>query len=333
MIRSRCLNCCKCSKRSRNNHTLEHLEHYNAYNMHAPVLLKEVVDCLDPHPGDFLIDGTVNGGGHAKALLEKILPGGHLLGIDWDENLLENLKSESWVAKHQSDINLIHGNYADLPEIIERRKLSRADGLVLDLGFSSAQIEESKRGFSFDRDEPLIMTYSGDQIPVAQIIRELSEKELADVIYNFSGERLSRVIAKKIKEASKKKRIISSLELANVIRGAVPKKYEQAGRKDGTSRIDPATRTFQALRIYANRELENLENILKKLPSVIAPQGRVAIITFHSLEDALVKNYFSKMASTGEAELINKKPLTASPDEIKKNPRSRSAKLRAIKIN
>ena len=299
---------------------------------HTPVLLKEVVDSLKPHLGDFVIDGTVNGGGHAKTISEKILPGGHLLGIDWDENLIEKLKSESWVTKHQSEINLIHGNYADLPEILERRKLPQADGLILDLGFSSAQIEESKRGFSFDRDEPLIMTYSGDQKPVAQVIRELTEKELADVIFKFSGERLSRVIAKKIKEVSKKKRIISSLELAEVIRSAVPKSYEQGSRRDGTSRINPATRTFQALRIYANRELENLENILNKLKTIIKPEGRVAIITFHSLEDAIVKNHFLKMKSTGTADIITKKPITATSEEIDKNPRSRSAKLRVVKI-
>lgn len=300
--------------------------------IHTPVLLKEVVDCLDPRPGDFIIDGTINGGGHAKVISEKILPSGHLLGIDWDENLIEKLKSESWVAKHQSEINLIHNNYADLPEILERRKLPQADGLILDLGFSSAQIEESKRGFSFDRDEPLIMTYSGDQKPVAQVIRELTEKELADVIFQFSGERLSRVIAKKIKEVSKKKRIISSLELAEIIRSAVPKSYERGSRRDGTNRIDPATRTFQALRIYANRELENLERILNKLTAIIKPEGRVAIITFHSLEDIIVKNHFLKMKSAGKADIITKKPITASDNEINQNPRSRSAKLRAIII-
>lgn len=300
--------------------------------MHTPVLLQEVLEYLDPKPGDFVIDGTVNGGGHAKAIFEKISPGGYLLGIDWDESLVEKLRRQSWVVRRQSSITLVNDNYTELPEILKRQKLPKADGLLLDLGFSSEQIEESKRGFSFNRDEPLYMTYSREMKPVAQVIRELTERELADVIFKLSGEKYSRSIAKAIKAASKKKRIISSLNLAEIIRRAVPKNYERGHRRGGASRINPATRTFQALRIYVNCELENLENLLKNLTEVLKPKGRAAIVSFHSLEDALVKDYFEKLERSGEAKILTKRPAEASKEETDINPRSRSAKLRALQI-
>ncbi len=299
--------------------------------MHKSVLLQEVIDYLNPHPGEFIVDGTVNGGGHANEILKKISPGGKFLGIDWDESLIEKL-NHSEIKNHSAEVILISGNYCNLKNILIEKKLGRVDGLLLDLGFSSEQIENSKKGFSFDQDEPLLMTYSKEEKPVAEIIRELSEKDLANIIFNLSGERHSRVIAKAIKIASKKKRIISSLELANVVRSCLPKSYER-GKGRGKSRIDPATRTFQALRIYANHELENLEKILLSLPEVIASNGRVVILSFHSLEDALVKKYFQKIESDKKGRILTKKPITATSSEENNNPRSRSAKLRAIEIN
>ncbi|TSC81624.1 MAG: 16S rRNA (cytosine1402-N4)-methyltransferase, partial [Parcubacteria group bacterium Gr01-1014_20] len=202
----------------------------------------------------------------------------------------------------------------------------KANGLLLDLGFSSDQLNTSGRGFSFLEDEPLYMTYSEKSKSVAEIIRELKENDLADVIFKFSGERLSRKIARAIKETGKRKRITSSLELAEVIRGAVGGKYE-AGR------INPATRTFQALRIFANQELENLERVLTNLENILAVGGRVAIISFHSIEDSLVKDHFKKMVQLKKLTLINKKPIEANMDEVVRNPRSRSAHLRAAIIN
>lgn len=291
--------------------------------MHQSVLLQEVIKYLDPQKGEFIIDGTVDGGGHAAEIFEKIVPGGMLLGIDWDKNMIAKCKAR--IAKRENVI-LENGNYADLPEILKEKNLPKADGLLLDLGFSSEQLENFGRGFSFGPaavGEPLIMTYGDDRKPVAQILRELKEAELADIIFQFGGERYSRRIAKAIKEGSKEKPIMTSGELAEIVKSAVPKNYERG-------RIDPATRTFQALRIYANDELGNLERALRNLPAVLKSGGRTVIISFHSLEDRLVKNAFRELKKTGLAEVLTKKPVTASEEETRTNPRSRSAKLRAI---
>lgn len=292
---------------------------------HVPVLLDEVIDSLNLTPGKFIIDGTVNGGGHAEAIAKKIYPTGKLLGIDWDKKVLEATKRKSFVISHKSSVVLHQGNYADLPEILKKEKLGKADGLLLDLGFSTEQIENSNRGFSFAKDEPLYMTYSDDEKPVAEIIRELKESELANIIFTLGGERLSRKIAKAIKDVSREKRITSSLELAEIIRHAVPRSYENG-------RIDPATRTFQALRIYANHELENIKKILTHLTEVLNPGGRVAIISFHSLEDSLVKKYFQKLEKEKILKILTKKPIEPTAEEIENNPKSRSAKLRVASI-
>lgn len=217
--------------------------------MHKPVLLNEVLEALDPHPGDFMIDGTVDGGGHAAAIMQRIMPSGSFLGVDWDETMIRNRIAE---CKDHEREHYVRGNYADLPAILAQEQLPKADGLLLDLGFSSEQLEQSGRGFSFreaSRGEPLLMTYDPSRRSVAEVIREETEESLADVIYQLGGERRSRAIAKAIKLAGKKKRIVTSGELADIIRGALPGNYEHG-------RIDAATRTFQALRIYANGELE-----------------------------------------------------------------------------
>jgi 16S rRNA (cytosine1402-N4)-methyltransferase len=271
---------------------------------HIPVLLNEVITVLDPQPGEFFIDATYGAGGHARAIREKISPKGNLLGIDWERT---------------------GDNYADLPEILKKKKLPKADGLLIDLGFSSDQLATGGKGFSFLVDEPLLMTYSEIEKPVAQIIRELKEAELTTVIKQYGEERYARRIAVAIKAAGKKKIITTSKQLAMVVAAAVPRNYEQG-------RIHPATRTFQALRIYANRELENLETILKSIFEIVGLGGRVAIISFHSIEDRIVKNYFRDYARAGKVELITKKPVQATETEVKNNPRSRSAKLRAAKV-
>ncbi len=300
---------------------------------HVPVLLHEVITFLDPHPGDFIIDGTVDGGGHAREILGRITEQGTLLGLDWDEALLAACRDR---LKGFGNAILVHANYADLPAVIaanaSRLPAAQADGLLVDLGFSSEQLEASGRGFSFgpkgneaSKDEPLLMTYSDDRTPVATLLRELSETELADIIYEFGGERYSRRIAKAIKERGRKAPIATSGELADTVRAAVPRSYEHG-------RIDPATRTFQALRIYANGELDNLKTLLERLPDIVKPGGRVAIITFHSLEDRIVKNAFRELAKREGADLLTKKPVPATREEIAANPRSRSAKLRVIRL-
>lgn len=292
--------------------------------MHEAVLLNAVLEYLAPRPGNFVIDGTVDGGGHAAAILARIMPGGIFLGVDWDRAMIAARKARAR-AKNEW---YVHGNYADLPDILRREKLGKADALLLDLGFSSEQLERSGRGFSFGEEsarEPLYMTYDDSRKPVAEIFRELSEKELADILFAFGGERRSRKIAKAIKERERRGPITASGELAETIRAAVPAHYEHG-------RIDPATRTFQALRIYANDELGNLEKVVRALTNIVKPGGRVVIVSFHSLEDRLVKQKFQALAKEGTLEILTKKPVTASREEIKRNPRSRSAKLRAVRL-
>ncbi len=289
---------------------------------HAPVLLHEVIQYLDPKPGDFMIDGTVDGGGHAAAVMEKIMPQGAFLGVDWDRDMVARAEPR---RTHGARERYAHGNYADLPEILAREGLGKADGLLLDLGFSSTQLARSGRGFSFGEnaaDEPLLMTYDDAREPVAKILRELHERDLASIIHEFGDERFAGKIARAIVSAEKRKRITTSGELAAVVRDALPKGYERG-------RIDPATRTFQALRIYANDELGNLKKVLEALPRILKPGGRVVVLSFHSQEDGIVKRAFRTAEKEAALEILTPKPVEASRGEVGENPRSRSAKLRA----
>ncbi len=292
---------------------------------HEPVLLNEVIEYLDPHPGDFMIDGTVDGGGHARAIMKKVMPEGTFLGLDWDADMIVARNKAKKFGERET---YLHANYAELPEVLQKEKRGLADGLLLDLGFSSEQLERSGRGFSFSKEtanEPLKMTYSETERPVAELLRELDENDLANVIYELGGERRSRKIAKAIKDAGRAHPIVTAGELADIVRNALGKHYEHG-------RIDPATRTFQALRIYANNELGNLQTILARLREVLAPGGRVVVISFHSLEDRIVKQAFLSGAKAGELEILTKKPIVASREEERQNPRSRTAKLRAARI-
>jgi 16S rRNA (cytosine1402-N4)-methyltransferase len=211
---------------------------------------------------------------------------------------------------------------------MEREHLQKADGLLIDLGFSSEQLEASGRGFSFSeayKDEPLFMTYDDSRVPLYQILREESEEALANIIFEFGGERMSRRIAKAIKDHGRKDPIKTAGELADVVRSVLPGKYEHG-------RIDPATRTFQAFRIYANGELENLKKLLANLENILKPGGRVVIISFHSTEDGIVKRAFQSLSKESKITLLTKKPVEGSREEIRENPRSRSAKIRAAQI-
>jgi len=302
---------------------------------HIPVLLNEVIKVLDPKPGEFIIDGTAGSGGHSAEILEKIGAKGKLLSIDWDSENIKNLETK---FSGKKNIILVNENYASAAEILKKNDLDKADGLLIDLGFSSVQLE-SNRGFSFQKDEPLDMRYyvsendppagggkSRERIQAAaEIVNSYSEKELADIFYIYGEERMSRQIAKKIVEERRKERIMTTGRLVEVVKMAVGRGYEKG-------RINPATRVFQALRIYVNKELENLETVLKSLSEIIKPNGRVAIISFHSLEDRIVKNYFREMEKNKSGKILTKKPIIASEEEIRSNPRSRSAKLRAIII-
>lgn len=290
--------------------------------MHESVLMNEVLAALTPVPGEFMIDGTVDGGGHAAALLEKVGEKGMVLGVDLDPDMLALSTKRFADAKN---VRLVMSNYAELPQVLKTLDVGFADGLLLDLGFSSAQLELPEKGFSFMKDEPLTMTYNPDAVPVSEILGSLREEEIANIIFTYGGERMSRRIARAIYERERKTPITTTKELADIVRSAVPGRYEHG-------RIDPATRTFQAFRIYANRELENLEKVIDHITEVVKPGGRVAIISFHSLEDRIVKQKFQILERDGIARRLMKKPVSAQEEEIKKNPRSRSAKLRAIQI-
>mgnify|MGYP001588133439 FL=1 len=292
---------------------------------HAPVLLNEVLEILEPKSGKIFVDGTVGGGGHAVPIIERLAPGGIFLGIDWDETLVRQLADRiKNLTPRLKRVVIRAGNYADLPEILEEEHLGKIDGLLVDLGFASDQLERGK-GFSFMKDEPLIMTYSKDTSPAYQLLNQLNRTELERILRDYGEERYAARIAEAIREREKKSLIRTTGELAEVVRQAVPNSYERG-------RINPATRTFMALRIYVNDELENLKKLLRQISEIMNSGGRVAIISFHSLEDRLVKNHFRDLAKEGKVHLLTKKPITPTEEEARANPRSRSAKLRAIEI-
>lgn len=298
--------------------------------MHTPVLLQEVISLLDPKSGKFFIDGTFGAGGHSKEILEKIGPTGRLLAVDWDDlGLKRNMIDDPRITFHV-------GNYADLPEILKEKNWPKADGLLLDLGFSSEQLDlpiGGGRGFSFQKDEPLLMTYSDAMKPAKEILREISEEELMRVIKEYSQEKFARKIARAIKDRVNVQPMETTRDLVEAILSAVPNSYERGHNRHGGARIHPATRTFQALRIYVNHELDNLRRLLERIGEVVGSGGRVAIISFHSLEDRMVKNYFRMHEKVGKLKILTKKPVGPKRDETRINPRARSAKLRVAQIS
>lgn len=300
--------------------------------IHKPVLLKEVIEIFDPQPGEKYIDATVNGGGHARALLEKIGAGGKLLGIDWDCRLVESLKKEfRFSVKGRSDsteknLILTCDNYANLELISTKYNFSPPTGILFDLGFSTHQLEGSERGFSFLRDEPLDMRYNleTNDHNAEKIINTWPIEAIEDILRNYGEERYARKIAKAIIAARRAKKITKTGELLKIVLRVVPRR----------GRVHPATRTFQALRMAVNKELENIEQGLMAAEKILAPGGKVVVISFHSLEDRAVKNFFKERAKQGDLKIITQKPVIASREEQLRNPRSRSAKLRAAqKLN
>ncbi|MEX2054250.1 MAG: 16S rRNA (cytosine(1402)-N(4))-methyltransferase RsmH [Candidatus Colwellbacteria bacterium] len=294
--------------------------------MHTPVLLEEVLEMLDPKPGQTSIDCTLGAAGHGSQIAKRLSPGGTFVGIDWDWQRLatakENLELEDLDLKK---LVLVEGNYAETLDILKDESLGKVDSLLVDLGFSSDQLIEG-RGFSFkSKEEPLEMTYSKGAIPAYQLLAQLGSEKIATLLKDLSDERYAHRIARAIVEHRRQGAILTNKDLAETVRKAVPRNYERG-------RIDPATRTFMALRMYVNRELENLGDLLLSLEEVMNVGGRVVIISYHSKEDAAIKSFFKKMAYEGKAKLLNKKVIKPSREEMLANPRSRSAKLRAIEI-
>jgi len=279
--------------------------------MHVAVLFQEVIAALAPRDGGCYIDGTIGAGGHAAGILEASAPTGRLLGLDADPSALAIAAQN--LARFGTRAVLVHSNYDRLREIAAANSFVPADGIVLDLGLSSIQLADVQRGFSFTSEGALDMRMNPlEPTTAADLVNTLDEKSLADILFKFGEERASRRIARAIVSA---RPIHTAGQLAHVIERAM-------GRR---GRLHPATRTFQALRIAVNRELERLEKVLPQIVEVLAPGGRIAIIAFHSLEDRIVKNFFR---SSDQLRVLTKHPIRPTDAEIENNPRSRSAKLR-----
>ena len=293
---------------------------------HVPVLLKEAIDFLAVRRGGTYIDATVGLGGHSYEIARRLGAPGHLIGLDKDPAALEIARKRlvgrsSSVVGEQPDwptVTLLHRSFA---EVAKGQRPATIDGLLADIGVSSLQLDNAARGFSFQAEGPLDMRMDPHSERTAeQVVNHLDERQLADVIYEFGEERRSRRIARAI---CRSRPIRSTAHLADVI-SAAARPMNQAER-----RIHPATKTFQALRIFVNRELEDLQALLKAAPRILKPGGRVVVISFHSLEDRIVKDAFREGTREGYFSVLTKKPVTATELESDRNPRARSAKLRA----
>jgi len=285
--------------------------------LHRPVLLAETIELLNVRPEGMYIDATLGGGGHAEAVLQR-LGGGKLLGIDRDPVALAGAQRR--LEAFGERLVLMKGNFAEIDKLHAESGLPPADGLLADLGMSSLQLEDPSRGFSFNLPGPLDMRMDPETAETAaQFVNRMRERELADLIFKFGEERHSRRIARAIMRA---RPIRTTTELAQVVTRAIPS-------RTGPHHIHPATRTFMALRLAVNRELASLEGFLSKALAVLAAGGRIVVVSFHSLEDGLVKRAFRSWQREGEARILTRKVVRPTESEVRANPRARSAKLRA----
>jgi 16S rRNA (cytosine1402-N4)-methyltransferase len=284
-------------------------------SQHVPVLAQETLAWLRPQSGQTIVDGTFGGGGHARLLARAVGPTGRVLGLDRDSAALQ-YATKGRAAERSVDA--VHANYADLPEVLAQRRIAVVDGILLDLGLSSDQLADEERGFSFLSSGELDLRFDTTRgEPAWKLLERLSDEHLADLIFQYGEERYSRRIARRIVELRRSSPVKTASELAELVRRAVP-----PGKHE---RIDPATRTFQALRIAVNEELKWLTVGLRRLPECLRPGGRMAVISFHSLEDRLVKEAFR---GDQRLQVLTRRPVRASDTEVERNPRARSAKLR-----
>lgn len=289
--------------------------------LHEPVLLAETIEILAPAAGRIYVDATLGMGGHARAILEKCGPDGQVIGFEWDREALTLARKN--LAPYGNRIRFLHKSYAEIRQGLTELSVDRVDGLLLDLGLSSLQLDRSGRGFSFRRGEPLDMRMDDrTATTAAELINTYGEHELADIFYHYGEERQSRRIAARIVAARKVARIETADRLADIVAEAVPKRFHP-------KKIHVATRVFQALRIAVNRELENLSLVLDTALTVLKPGGRICIISFHSLEDRLVKRRFKENPAL---EVLTRKPIVPAKEERIRNSRARSAKLRAARL-
>jgi 16S rRNA (cytosine1402-N4)-methyltransferase len=292
--------------------------------IHKTVLLKESIEGLNIQQGDIYIDGTLGSGGHTEYALELLKGDIRVIGLDKDIEAIERSKKR---LEQYKDVTFVESDFGDLDKVLKDLDIEKVDRIMLDVGLSSDQFETSGRGFTFKSNEPLLMTFKKDPKPgdltAYEIVNGWQEESIADIIYGYGEERYSRRIAHAIILYREKKRIETTSELVEIIQNSVPFFYRRG-------RIHPATRTFQALRITVNDELNTLKDGLRKGFEKLNTKGRIAVISFHSLEDRIVKNFNKEKEELGEGKIITKKPVTPSEREIDENPRSRSAKLRIL---
>ena len=285
--------------------------------VHQPVLLEEAVGMLKVIPGGVYMDGTFGLGGHTREILRRSAPDGRVVAFDWDEEAI-SLGLEN-VGSCRDRLHVVRRNFREIDRGLKEAGIEVVDGILIDIGLSSLQLEAEGRGFSFNRDEPLDMRMDRRRpVTAAQIVADSTEEELADIFYYYGDEKQARRIAAAVVKQRKKKIIEMTGELAQIVGRAVPKRFHP-------TRIHVATRVFQALRIAVNEELVNLGEILEKAPDHLKPSGRICIISFHSLEDRIVKR---KLAANPHLRVVTKKPITPGGSEIKSNPRARSSRLR-----
>lgn len=293
--------------------------------MHVPVLQSEVMECLDPKPNENFVDGTIDGGGHARLILAKTKPHGRILGIDLTPELIVKLKRDLISEGQDQRVVLISDNFARLEDIVRENKFHPVNGLILDLGFSTWHLEQSGRGFSFMANQRLDMRFDPrEELNAWTIVNRWSEDEIGALIRDYGQENFWRRIAANIVADRQLNPIDSTKDLVQTINKSVPEWYRHR-------KIHPATKTFQALRIVVNRELSNLARVLPQAISVLAPGGRLAIISFHELEDRMVKQFLKTEEESGRIELITKRAIKPSEKEIVQNRRSHSARLRAAR--
>ncbi len=296
---------------------------------HRPVLVSELFECLELQPGQIVVDGTLGSGGHAEEVLKRIGPGGLLLGLDQDPEAVERCGARFLGCPN---VTLRTENFINLDRVLDQVNLPRVDAVILDVGIAADQLENSARGFSFERDGPLDMRMDPRAaLKARDLVNDLSQSELETIFREYGNERWSRPIARAVVDARQGHPIETTGELAKIVTNGLPQRFRMGkGRRPPWMKIHPATRVFQALRIATNDELNILGQALPRIWMKIRPGGRLAVIAFHSLEDRIVKRTFRAWADAGKAILVSKKPRTAGAEEKRANPSSRSAKLRVV---